>query len=167
MKLYHISQNPNLTTLIPLRPRNGWTEYGIENGTIERISFAPTIMGCVRGVDNFSGKDSVYYVYQPTSISPKYLVQPTMRQVPDVNYTKEVWYTKPVNVIRVGAIQLKGTSGFKWISIGKKGGRIKMAVFKYKYNKINAPQEDERQTRKERIKRFILRRIANFYSNKQ
>lgn len=51
-RLYHISRNPKLTTLVPKKPKNGWVEYGIEEGKTGRVSFAPTIMGCVRGVDD-------------------------------------------------------------------------------------------------------------------
>lgn len=166
MKLYHISLNPRLTTLIPKKPKNGWVEYGIEDGVTKRVSFSPTIMGCVRGVDDYDGKGEVYYVYVPTSINQKYIIHPTMRQVPDVNYTHEVWYTKPVNVKRVGAIKISGATSYKLIPIIKEGGRLRMAVFNYKYRNIKGePDTDkQKQSAKEWIKNTLANRLANYYS---
>lgn len=169
MKLYHISQNPKLTTLIPSRPKNSWTEYGIEDGIHKRVSFAPTIMGCVRGVDDMFGKGEVYYVYVPTSLSPKYIVKPTMRQVPDVNHTHEIWYTKPVNVKLVGAIEIQGPTSYKEIPIMQPKGRLSMKVYNYEYKKLKKPTYDPyaQQEMIDKIKSNVLKRVANFYSSRK
>lgn len=167
MKLFHISPVPNITTLIPKRPKNGFIDDGFEDGKVLRISLAPTIMGCVRGVD-YGYQEKIMYVYQPTSVNPKYLIQPTPRQVPDVRWTHEVWYTKPLNVKLIGAIKLKGVNGFTWVSNGKGNkSRFQMRVYKYKYNKIKTPTIEVNPSRKEKIKNYLWNRIANYYSNKQ
>ena len=103
MRLYHASLVPNLTTLIPKRPVHFLTKHLLEEGKTKRISFAPSIKSCLRGVNASKGK--TYYIYEPTSISDKYLYNPTREEVPDVGLTNEYWYLRPVNVRLVAVVK--------------------------------------------------------------
>lgn len=96
-KLYHVSKVPNITVLTPKIPQNILTAHGLEDSVTHRISFAPTIAGCLRGIGH-GLKGRILYVYTPISIDKKHLIKPKPEQVPDVRLTNEYWYLKPVNV---------------------------------------------------------------------
>lgn len=102
MKLYHISKNPNLSVLIPRVPNNYITRLAIENANTGRVCFAPTIKDCISAIDSSPGE--LYYVYTATGVDPKYIHKPKRSEVPDVKYTNEVWYLKPVNVKRIATV---------------------------------------------------------------
>ena len=165
MKLYHISPISRLTVLIPTRPKNKLVDLGIEEGVTKRVSLSPTLMGCVRGVsDNEIG--AIYYVYEALGLNPKYIVHPTTRMVPDVNHTHEVWYTKPVNVKKIGAIMLLGSTHFKYVDIDtEKHGKIGFPMNYFKYKKIRNPGEDNYKfTTYGKIRNFVGTKMANHYS---
>lgn len=163
MKLYHISPYPMLTVLIPKKPSNHIVELGLEDGVTKRVSLAPTIMGCVRGVsDNQIG--AVYYVYEAMGLNPKYIVYPTQRQVPDVSHTHEVWYTKPVAVRKIGAIKLLGATKFKYVELdSEKHGKVNFPVHYFKYKKIKPGPDEYEFNRLGKIKNAIYEKIAKFY----
>jgi hypothetical protein len=97
MKLYHVSDNPNLTTMIPRIPQNRLTRLGYENGTIGRICFAPTIGDCIAAAPR--GRiGELLYVYTPVNVDQNYVYKPKPSEVPDAKYSHEVWYLKPVSV---------------------------------------------------------------------
>lgn len=105
-KLYHVSRFSNLTTLIPKAPQNILTHYGLEDGVTKRVSFAPSIALCLRGLGLakiITNKD--LFVYSPVNVDRKYLLKPKPEQVPDVRLTNEYWYLKPVNVKLVAVIR--------------------------------------------------------------
>ena len=104
MRLYHVSRNPNLTTLIPMRPRHFLTVHGLENGRRKRISFGRSVKGCLRALDGGGKPGEDLYVYSPISINPKYLYRPTRKEVPDSRITNEYWYLRPVNVKLVAVV---------------------------------------------------------------
>lgn len=103
MRLYHASLVPNLTTLIPKRPVHFMTKHLLEEGKTKRVSFAPSIKNCLRGVGASTGK--TYFIYEPTSINAKYLYRPTRAEVPDAGLTNEYWYLRPVNVRLVAVVK--------------------------------------------------------------
>lgn len=111
MRLYHVSDNPNLKTLIPRVPRNSATIQGLEDSGIKRISFAPSIQQAITGTNRtVSGR--ILYVYQPVGINEKYLYKPNANQVYDVGITSEVWYLRPVEVKLTEVIV--GGKRYKW-----------------------------------------------------
>lgn len=102
-RLYHISENPNLTVMTPRVPQNRLVSKGYENGTIGRVCFAPTIADCISAAPRGKAGE-VLYVYLAQGVNPEYVYKPTINDVPDSKYTHEVWYLKPVNVKKVGVI---------------------------------------------------------------
>lgn len=105
-RLYHVSRFPNVTTLIPKAPQNILTHYGLEDGVTKRVSFAPSIAHCLRGIGQaktITNKD--LFVYSPVNVDQKYLLKPKPDQVPDVRLTNEYWYLRPVNVKLVAVIR--------------------------------------------------------------
>lgn len=102
-RLYHISENPNLTVMTPRIPSNKLVKAGYENGTIGRVCFAPTIDYAIAAAPRGKAGE-LLYVYIPTSVDKSAIYHPTPQEVPDVTYTHEVWYLKPVTVKKVGVI---------------------------------------------------------------
>lgn len=120
INLFHVSTVPNLTTLIPKRPRHFLTTHFLEEGKTKRVSFAPSIQKCLRAVASKPGM--VYYVYVPTAIDKKYLHRVKISEVPDAQLTGEYWYLKPVNVRLYGVVKagkLYNTRVFNVRGIGK------------------------------------------------
>ena len=103
MKLYHVSENPNLSLMIPRIPVNKLTKKGYENSTIGRISFAPTIGDCISAAPRGKAGE-ILYVYSPTQINKSAIYHPKPSEVPDAKYSHEVWYLEPVTVKKVAVI---------------------------------------------------------------
>lgn len=97
VKLFHVSENPNLTIMTPRIPQNKLTKKGYENNTIGRVCFAPTIKDCIAAAPR--GKvGELLYVYTPVNVDQNYVYKPKPSEVPDAKYTHEIWYLKPVAV---------------------------------------------------------------------
>jgi hypothetical protein len=103
MNLYHISENPNLTLMIPRVPVNKLTKKGYENSTIGRISFAPTIGDCISAAPRGKAGE-ILYVYKPVQINKNAVYRPKPSEVPDAKYSHEVWYLEPTTVKKVAVI---------------------------------------------------------------
>lgn len=103
MKLYHVSENPNLSLMTPRVPVNKLTKKGYENSTTGRISFAPTIGDCISAAPRGKAGE-ILYVYTPTSINKSAVYHPKPSEVPDAKYSHEVWYLEPTTVKKVAVI---------------------------------------------------------------
>lgn len=106
MRFLHLSeQELSERTLFPRIPRNRLTENGLEEGTIARVSFAPTVDQCLMAM--YGGTD-ILYVYEPEMyghlriVENKDIVKECL--VPDARLTGELWVTTPVKLKRIGVI---------------------------------------------------------------
>lgn len=103
MRLYHLSTDPNLTTMTPRIPPYNRIKIGFENGITKRVCFAPTIKNALSAVP--SGKPGVvHYIYVAVSPDPKFIYKPTSNDVPEAGFTHEIWYLKSINVKKVGVL---------------------------------------------------------------
>lgn len=103
MRLYHLSTNPNLSTMIPRIPPYNRIKIGFENGTVKRVCFAPTIKNALSAVP--SGSPGVlHYIYVAVSPKASLIYKPTSEDVPEVSMTHEIWYLGPINVKKVGIL---------------------------------------------------------------
>lgn len=113
-KLYFVSgSNRNNTTLVPRIPDNYMTKNGYEDSTTPRVCFSESIDGCLMGLSkNLDGEE--LYVHIP--IGEYKVINPTTKQVPDVDLTKERWICEPVKIQCIGKILVKdnGKPGMKY-----------------------------------------------------
>lgn len=103
-KLYHISER-DLTgeTLIPRVPKNSLTRMGFEDGKKQRVSLAETIDGGLIGLSqNLDGK--TLHVHEV--VGRVKTRKPTVREVPDVMHTKEIWAMEPVTLRKIKTIDV-------------------------------------------------------------
>lgn len=135
MKLYHVSEDPNLWVLTPRIP-TGAVE-GVEDRIQPRVCFAETIEGCLSscgfserppgwqpgppagvkflqkrlqpGFDANRWELPELYVYSVDSVVVEKLrLRPALKGlVPDAWHTREVWVEEPVAVEMEGMIKLK------------------------------------------------------------
>ena len=123
--LYHLSFDPNLTTLTPKIPEQAvsWNE----DVSIPRVCFAPTIEGCLSALQDI---DAEYYVYTP--VNQKLKGYSCRSRVIDAPITGERWVKKDVPVRKIGKIKSTfiRTSEEKFINYK---GR-KELIFRYVYS---------------------------------
>lgn len=116
-KIYHISLNDNLTILSKYIPKDvlDRKEDVLEDSSIARVSFAPSIDGCILGLQisssKFNGKPYlIYTVYEPINYSNLNIKtnEEIVREklVFDAHITKELWvlndiHVKPIYKIKV------------------------------------------------------------------
>lgn len=143
-RLYHISENPNLTVMTPRIPNNRLVREGYENGTIGRVCFAPNIDYAIAAAPRGKAGE-LLYVYIPTSVDKSAIYRPTPQEVPDVTYTHEIWYLKPVTVKKVGVI-LVGDAYLEQRFLGP-GSYKKHFILRFqKFKRFkNLPTDEERR----------------------
>lgn len=143
-RLYHISENPNLTVMTPRIPQNRLVSKGYENGTIGRVCFAPTIADCISAAPRGKAGE-VLYVYLAQGVNPEYIYKPTINDVPDSKYTHEIWYLKPVNVKRVGVIVV-GDAYLEQRFLGPQSFEKHFTLRWHNYKRFNknGPTEEEK-----------------------
>lgn len=112
-RLFHISKNClDGKTLNPNIPDNEFTKRGIENNSIPRICFAPTVNQCLLalGIDKYKDRPEpeIYFIHEPIDyynleiISNEEIVK--NNYVPNAEKTKETWVIEPCEVECVGII---------------------------------------------------------------
>lgn len=166
MRLYHLSMNPNLRTLIPRVPDNRPVKLGQEDGVNKRVCFGPSISHALMAVPHGDIGD-IMYIYIPTSLDKRYIIKPTPDQVPWVSATHEIWYTAPVTVKKVGVL-IKGDAKFLKLLHHPKNPELVAPTYKFNYKRFkNVPTKEERreymksqseyqEERRERLKGFLL-----------
>lgn len=104
---YHLSEvNLDGKTLEPKVPSNFLIDNGYEDGTTKRVCFAPFIDNALTAMsDNLEEKE--FYVHVPDGRLTGFK-HPTIRQVPDVKITKEIWALSPVKVKCIGKLKVTG-----------------------------------------------------------
>lgn len=113
--LYHLSKtNLDGKTLYPRIPSNFLVKNGYENGKTERVCFAKSIDGSLRGMSqNLKGVE--LYVHVPDGQYNIYT--PNIKEVPDSKITGEVWIKEPVKLRCIGKIKVikdKGEDGIPY-----------------------------------------------------
>ena len=125
--LYHLSRNPNLTTLTPKIPKQAVS--GNEDVSIPRVCFAPTIEGCLSALQD---NDAEYYVYTP--VNQKLKGYSCKNHVIDAVITGERWIKKTVQVKKIGKIKSVFTSVEPEKIINYRGHKEFISKFNYTYN---------------------------------
>ena len=98
--MFHLSNDPNLTVLIPRIPETAVEMY--ENKTIPRVCLATTIDGALSALQTLSGN---FYVYKVEIERGKHkLYAPSTEQVIDASVNGELWCLDPVQVTLIGQI---------------------------------------------------------------
>jgi hypothetical protein len=138
-KFYFISENElSSNRLEPRVPKNYFTENGYEDNSTKRVCLAPSVDNALMGLSkNIKGK--IFYVYSTSRLKPIY---PSLKQVPDVNITKEVWSLKPVELEYEGKIQVlndKGTKGKKF----KYGNNEEAELFEWEWEWLEESIKNE------------------------
>ena len=77
--LYHLSKADDINKLTPKVPAKvSSRKNAFEDDSIKRISFAPSIDGCILGLqlskDDFKNGEIILYVYSPIKVNKKDLV---------------------------------------------------------------------------------------------
>ena len=113
-KLYFVSKiSMDDEMLKPRIPDNYLTRNGYEDNKTPRVCFSETIEGCLSGLSqNIDGWE--LYVHVPDGEYE--VIKPTIKQVPDVNITKELWICSNVDIKCIGKIKVKdnGKPGIKY-----------------------------------------------------
>lgn len=98
IKLYHLSFfNHDGETFHPKIPDSVMLD---EDDKLNRVCFSSSMSGCYRAL--FSNDVVELFVHVPTNIKSKNLYKPSSYLVPDVEYTDEYWYRKPVKMKCIG-----------------------------------------------------------------
>lgn len=138
-KLYFVSKiNMNDDRLEPRIPDNYLTKNGYEDNTTRRVCFSETIDGCLSGLSqNIDNQE--FYVHIPDGYYE--IIKPTIKQVPDVNITKERWICSPVDIKCIGKIKAldNGKPGIKYKYGDNKTAELFSWDYKWieKYDSIN------------------------------
>lgn len=100
MELYHVSTNPNLTTISPRIPKNTDDSACLENALPPRVCLSPIIDGCIRGItvyleynpDIDLTQPVTLYAYKVDSESIKTFIDQNLidQHVEDANLTMEI-----------------------------------------------------------------------------
>lgn len=126
--MYFISStNQNDKTLTPRVPSNFFTKNGYEDNKTPRISFAPDIDKCLMGIPQ-KCSNMEFFVHEPVGhVRTK---NPTIKEVPDSDITKEIWALEPVTLKCIGKIKVIGDANEEGISFnyGKQTAEL------YKWN---------------------------------
>jgi len=138
-KFYFISEKElSSNRLEPRVPKNYFTEKGYEDNNTKRVCLAPSVDNALMGLSkNIKGK--IFYVYSTSRLKPIY---PSLKQVPDVNITKEVWSLKPVELEYEGKIQVindKGTKSKKF----KYGNNQEAELFEWEWEWLEETIKNE------------------------
>ena len=109
--LYFLSEdNLDGKVLSPRIPNNFLVQNGYEDAETPRVCFAESIDGALMALSqNLEGKQ--LFVHQPVNPILEKVVNPTKKQVPDVELTTEVWYTDDIEVKMVGKILVETDDG--------------------------------------------------------
>ena len=102
LTLYHVSLKQDIKELTPKVTNKPMDK---ENFGIARISVAPTIDGCFRGVGN-AATTSRYYIYKLLLTKDSKVVKPTTKLVPDRDHSDEYWVLTPTKVKSIGYIDV-------------------------------------------------------------
>lgn len=106
-QLYHISNRKGITNINPSIPNNFMTKNGYEENKTKRVCFAPSVDQCLMGLSrNCEGEE--FYVYAPDGDYKTYT--PSIKEVPDVKITGEIWIKESVNVKCIGKIRVLDTN---------------------------------------------------------
>ena len=97
--LFHLSLSDlNTSILKPQVPKNFLTSHKYEDSTTPRISFCRSIDGCLIGL-SANIANTVFNVY---TVDRTYTVplikEPTVKEVPDVLLTREVWVLNSIKL---------------------------------------------------------------------
>jgi len=132
MKLYHISEeNLDSKTLIPRIPNNWLTSEGYEDNKIARVCFSETIDGCLISICREGIKE--YYVHELVEQDDNNIISPSEKQVGDVRFTGEKWYTSPAKlkviqkIMIIGSVEQEMTINY---------GDELFSVYKWKYETV-------------------------------
>ena len=110
-RLYHVSQsNLDGKTIQPSVPNNFMTKNGYEDGKTKRVCFSSSIDGCLRALSQ-KCPGMKLFVHVPDGEYDTY--KPSVKEVPDVKITKEVWIKEPVKLKCIGQISVIGDRGEK------------------------------------------------------
>ena len=137
-KLYFVSKvSMDDELLKPRIPDNYLTRNGYEDNKTPRVCFSETIEGCLSGLSqNIDGWE--LYVQVPDGEYE--VIKPTVKQVPDVNITKERWICSNVDIKCIGKIKVKdnGKPGIKY-KYGNNEAELYTWDYEWiaKYNSIN------------------------------
>ncbi len=97
LKLYHVSDNPHIKTLSPRIPKSEDINKGLENGTIKRVCFAPSIEQCLQAICAEKGKE--YIVYVPKrNLMYSQIYKCNTQDAPGAYITDEYWCLTPIEV---------------------------------------------------------------------
>ena len=110
-KMYFLSptsmDNKELT---PRIPDNYFTKNNYEDNTTKRVCFAPSVNKCLMALSmRFEGQE--LYVHIPIEGQQLNIVRPSVKQVPDLKITGEIWVTNPVKIKCIGKIKVTGDAG--------------------------------------------------------
>ena len=110
MKIFHISKfcfDNNI--LKPSIPNNEFTRRGIENNSIPRICFAPSIEKCLKALNiDIHVPNQCFYIHEPINYDDLLII--TNKEIIDNNYvpnaihTGELWVLNPCKVKCEGII---------------------------------------------------------------
>ena len=141
-KTYRINESQvvlEITNINPSIPNNFMTKNGYEENKTKRVCFAPSVGQCLMGLSrNCEGEE--FYVYAPDGDYKTYT--PSIKEVPDVKITGEIWIKESVNVKCIGKIRVLDTnkSSGKSYSYGN-NQTAELYAFDYKWVKnINESQ---------------------------
>lgn len=140
-QLYHISNRKGITNINPSIPNNFMTKNGYEENKTKRVCFAPSVDQCLMALSrNCEGEE--FYVYTPDGDYKTYT--PSIKEVPDVKITGEIWIKESVNVKCIGKIRVLDTNNSpgKSYSYGN-NQTAELYAFDYKWiENINESLED-------------------------
>ena len=152
LKMYHLSNQNHLEKLTPKIPHKlKIRKNAFEDTTIKRISFAPSIEGCILGLQpsdkDFTDGKLILYVYMPYDfINTDVISNGTIvknKLVFDANVTKENWIISPVKVKIIGSItvfnKVQQKIEYQPIRVGDKkflkpNGKLDTYLYKYVWN---------------------------------
>lgn len=153
LKMYHLSNKNNLEKLTPKIPyKLKIRKNAFEDTTIKRISFAPSIEGCILGLQlsdkDFTDDKLILYVYTPYAFDNNDIISNNTivnnKLVFDAKVTKESWIISPVNVKIIGSItvfnKVQQKIEYQPIRVGDKkflkpNGKLDTYLYKYVWNK--------------------------------
>ena len=122
MKLFHLSENKNLTVLTPRIPETAVSMY--ENISVPRVCFAKSISGCLSALQ---GIPCTYYVYVPVIEGQEFHI-PTVNEVRDGMINGEVWCINEIKVHCIGKIRCSNWNKQKEYFIERKQGKRELVV---------------------------------------
>ena len=101
--MYHISLDSELSYLTPRIPRD---RMSYEDDKTPRVCFSRSILGACQAIG--TNELAIYTVYQPIH-SNLLIEETTVDEVPDAEFTEELWCLEEVEVKPIGTIQIYET----------------------------------------------------------